>query len=216
MKYDRAMRGAAADSRPSLLEMLHEGEQVLWSGKPKKSAFIANKVLRLLPLVLLWFAVDVGFLCAVYIFDVPTVVRIVVTAFIAVHLLPFWIWLSDILTASALHKNTEYAITDRRILLRDGLLGIDFRSVLYSEIKAVNLRVGLVDRMFKVGDLYFVSSGSRGNVFFDLERPYEVYKIAQKIVTDIQADIAFPNAYRPARNEGYKTKYGEEERHGDE
>lgn len=69
------------------------------------------------------------------------------------------------------------------------------------------MKIGIIDKMLKVGDLYFnLNSRHSQNVFFDIENPYEVYKIAQKIVTDIQTDMEFPNAYRLENNPGYKTK----------
>ena len=89
------------------------------------------------------------------------------------------------------------------------------RVLLYTRGKGVQVRepaLVAVDKfsgkLMKVGDLYFVTSaGSRKTVFFDIEQPYEAYKIAQKTVADIQADIAFPNALRPPENEGYGTNY---------
>ena len=86
--------------------------------------------------------------------------------------------------------------------MRTGFVGIDFQSLSYKDILSVHLKVGFMDKILKVGDVYF----GGGIVFFDIENPYEVYKIAQKIVTDIQTDIAFPNAYRPDFNPGYNTK----------
>ncbi len=207
MKYEKNERSYPLAS-DSLDALLGEGEEVLWRGKPKKSAYILNKVLYMLPVVLLWLAIDVTLLCVVYILDTPTLVRVFVTCFIAVHLLPFWMWLSGVITASRRYKNMDYALTNRRVIIRSGLIGIDFESVGYKDIVNVNLRVGLIDRMLKVGDLYFENAQrGRKNVFFDIENPYEAYKVAQRVVSDIQTDIVFPNAYRPESNPGYGTKY---------
>ena len=43
---------------------LTEGEQVLWSGKPKKSAFLINNVLTMLPFALIWLLFDSIFIIA--------------------------------------------------------------------------------------------------------------------------------------------------------
>lgn len=209
MKYEKNERAYEFDSAAGIESMLGEGERILWQGKPKKSAFIANKVLAMLPFALLWAAVDVAFVVLVFVLDAPTVMQWIVVAFVCLHLLPFWIWLSNVLTANRRYKNMHYALTDRRIMIRSGLVGIDYQSVSYKDIQNVDLRVGVADKLLKVGDVYFVTAaGNRKTVFFDIEQPYEVYKTAQKIVTDIQADIAYPNAYRPEENPGYGTKYG--------
>ena len=48
---------------------------------------------------------------------------------------------------------------------------------------------------------------SVNSIILDIENPYEIYPKLQKIVLDIQADIEFPNAYRPSENPGYNTEY---------
>ena len=208
MKYEKNERAYELDSATSVAAMLGEGEQVLWQGKPKKSAFILNKVLGMMPIALLWAAVDTALLVLVFTLDSPGVMRWITVGFVCIHLFPFWLWLSNVITASRRYKNMDYALTNRRVIIRSGLIGIDFESVGYKDIVNVNLRVGLIDRMLKVGDLYFENAQrGRKNVFFDIENPYEAYKVAQRVVSDIQTDIVFPNAYRPESNPGYGTKY---------
>ncbi len=207
MKYEKNERAYELDSATSVAAMLGEGEQVLWQGKPKKSAFILNKVLGMMPIALLWAAVDTALLVLVFTLDSPGVMRWITVGFVCIHLFPFWLWLSNVITASRRYKNMEYVLTDRRVIVRSGLVGIDYQSVSYKDIQNVDLRVGVLDKLMKVGDLYFITAGKGRNVFFDIERPYEVYKIAQKTVADIQTDIAFPNAYRPEENPGFHTTY---------
>ena len=126
--------------------------------------------------------------------------------FFLFHLMPVWIWLSNVLTANRQHENLEYAFTNKRIIIKSGIIGIDFKNIYYSEIDSVNLRVGLVDRIEKVGDIYIKSIGG-ANVLYDLENPYSLTEKLQKIVVDIKTDIQFPNNLRPAENDGYSTKY---------
>ena len=207
MKYEKNEKMNVCATSDSVEFVLGENEQILWQGKPKKKAYILNKALALLPVALIWLAFDITFLVLTFKFDLPLPAKIGICVFMCFHLLPFWLWLSNVLTANKRHKNTQYALTNTRILIRTGLVGIDFQSISYKDVQNVSLKVGVIDKMLKVGDLYFSSAINRGqNVFFDIENPYEVYKIAQKIVTDIQTDIQFPNAYRPENNPGYNTK----------
>ncbi len=207
MKYERNERKNILTQPDSVEFVLGENEQVLWQGKPNKRAYIINKVLEMMPLALLWLAFDSVFIVSAFAFDMPWPARVGILAFICVHLIPFWKWLSNVLTASKRHQNTHYVMTNQRILIRTGLIGIDYQSVSYKDIQRVNLKVGIIDKLLKVGDLYFESSTVRGqNVFFDISEPYEVYKIAQSTVSAIQTDMQFPNAYRPTNNPGYNTK----------
>lgn len=119
--------------------------------------------------------------------------------------MPVWIWLSNVISASAQHKNIEYAFTNKRIIIRSGLI-IDIKNIYYIDIQSVNLRVGLIDRMLKVGDIY-IKSKLETAVLWDIPNPYVITNKLQKIVNDIKTDMNYPNALRPAENAGFNTIY---------
>jgi uncharacterized membrane protein YdbT with pleckstrin-like domain len=135
--------------------------------------------------------------------------------FFAIHLMPVWIWLYNALSAARRWKNTMYYVTNRRILVQTGFLDTQLQSVYYKEIKNVNLHIGIIDKLLGVGDIHFdlgsyYHDGKRHlnrRSFLDITDARQVYNRVQKIVLDIQADIEFPNAYRPAENPGYHTEY---------
>lgn len=189
-------------------DVIGSDEQILWSGKPKKRAFLINAFTKMLPIALIWLLFDGAFIGLMIgtMDEIPTSVKIFMTVFFLFHLMPVWIWLSNVLTANRQHENLEYAFTNKRIIIKSGIIGIDFKNIYYSEIDSVNLRVGLVDRIEKVGDIYIKSIGG-ANVLYDLENPYTLTEKLQKIVVDIKTDIQFPNNLRPAENDGYSTKY---------
>lgn len=189
-------------------DVIGSDEQILWSGKPKKRAFLINAFTKMLPIALIWLFFDGAFIGLMIgtMDEIPAPVKIFMVVFFLFHLMPVWIWLSNVLTANRQHENLEYAFTNKRIIIKSGIIGIDFKNIYYSEIDSVNLRVGLVDRIEKVGDIYIKSIGG-ANVLYDLENPYSLTEKLQKIVVDIKTDIQFPNNLRPAENDGYSTKY---------
>ena len=189
-------------------DVIGSDEQILWSGKPKKRAFLINAFTKMLPIALIWLLFDGAFIGLMIgtMDEIPAPVKIFMAVFFLFHLAPVWIWLSHVLTANRQHENLEYAFTNKRIIIKSGIIGIDFKNIYYSEIDSVNLRVGLVDRIEKVGDIYIKSIGG-ANVLYDLENPYSLTEKLQKIVVDIKTDIQFPNNLRPAENDGYSTKY---------
>lgn len=189
-------------------DVIGSDEQILWSGKPKKRAFLINAFTKMLPIALIWLLFDGAFIGLMIgtMDEIPAPVKIFMVVFFLFHLMPVWIWLSNVLTANRQHENLEYAFTQKRIIIKSGIIGIDFKNIYYSEIDSVNLRVGLVDRIEKVGDIYIKSIGG-ANVLYDLENPYSLTEKLQKIVVDIKTDIQFPNNLRPAENDGYNTKY---------
>ena len=199
------------DSGETTLEsLLAEGETVLWKGKPKKAAFILSRVLRMMPFALIWLIFDgvfIGFMIGQNVFaQMPPVFTVFICIFFALHLIPVWIWISNIVTANRRHKNLEYAFTDRRVIVRSGLIGIDVHNFYYTDIQGVNLKVGLIDKWLKVGDIY-IKSANQAQVLWDIEQPYAITTKLQKITADIKADVYYPNALRPSVNEGYRTEY---------
>ena len=188
--------------------LLGENETKLWYGKPKKSAFILASVFKMLPIALLWLCFD-GFaiaMIAINIKDIPIPVIIFLCFFFLLHLLPVWIWLYNIITASKRHKNLEYLFTDKRIIIKTGVVGLDIENIYYADIEGVNVKVGLVDKILKVGDIY-IKSAEKAQVLWDIENPYGITNKLQKMILDLKSDMHYPNALRPKENRGYNTSY---------
>lgn len=192
-------------------DLLMDGEEVLWRGKPKKNAFILNKVFVMFPVALIWLLFDGGFIAILISTGEIGSMLWFIIPFFAIHLIPVWIWLANAISAGKRWRNTEYAVTDKRIILRNGLFGYDYQSINYVDIEKVNMQVGFIDRILKVGDIRIILSGksdsNRKAAILDIEQPFDVYKRLQKIVLDIQTDIHYPNNLRPSENPGYQTKY---------
>lgn len=194
--------------------MLASGESILWRGKPKKSAFIATKSLTMMPIAILWLCFDSAFLVAAFSGDGPWFL----IPFMLLHLMPVWIWLGSMLTAGKRWKNTNYYVTNRRIIIQGGYLAVNETSLFYKDLRNAQVRVGLLDKIFGTGDIVFdngMTMYDRYNrrnrqhlpTMEDLEDPHNVYSRIQKIILDIQTDMEFPNAYRPDFNPGYRTDY---------
>ena len=43
--------------------------------------------------------------------------------------------------------------------------------------------------------------------FIGISNPYDTMKLIKQISFDVKADVNYPNAYRPASNPGYHTRY---------
>lgn len=210
-KYEISMN---SDYNDSLDNIINEGEQILWQGKPHKAAYISEPFFRMMPFALLWLAIDIAIIVCIFKFFMPNVnlgqgniiYYAILIPFFILHLLPVWIWIFGTVKNSLEHKNIEYAVTDRRIVIRHGVIGIDFLSLFYTDIESVNVKVGLLDRLFKVGDMQIVAKSTKAMIS-DIKDPYSVYKLIQKVSLDMRTDAEYPNQYRPEKNEGYNTAY---------
>lgn len=190
-------------------DLLNEGEEIIWRGKPKLAAFIWSKVFNMLPFALLWACFDgfviYGLVTTDALVGVKPVYIAMIVGFFAVHLAPVWIWLANVLSSYAQCKNQDYAFTTSRIIIRTGII-VDIKTILYADVVSVDIKVGLVDRLFKVGDIYITAKNGKA-VLWDIENPYKVFNMLQKVVNDIKTDIYYPNELRPKENSGYNTIY---------
>ena len=130
----------------------------------------------------------------------------VMIGFFAFHLMPLWLYILNIIRTIAGAKNIEYVFTNRRIIIKSGVIGIDFKNIYYSDVEGINCKVGIFDRMFKVGDLY-IKAHDQSAVLMNIEQPYFFLKKLQRITLDIKTDIEYPNDLRPKENHGYHTDY---------
>lgn len=189
-------------------DILNEGEQVLVELTPNKKDFILEAIFKGLPFVLIWVAFDVFFLIQIFGvsgFDTSMKLFIIIPFFI-LHLIPLWLYIGRVVKRVIGYKNIKYVFTDQRIIIRDGLIGIDFKFFYYSEINSVEVKVGILDRLFKVGDIY-IHSDTKQAIIEDINNPYEYSKRIQKLTTDLKSDIYYPNDLRPKENHGYNTRY---------
>lgn len=173
-------------------QSLMPDEKIIWQGKPQKKAFILNNVFKMLPIALVWIVFDVFFIVmlATTADDFLTYMIAPICIFFVLHLAPVWIWIYKSVTASRRHKNTDYAFTDRRIIIRKGTIAVDFKSIEYKDVVAVNLRYGVIDRLAKVGDIYITATG-KASVLEDLENPSQVAEILQSTISSKKSNVSF-------------------------
>lgn len=133
--------------------------------------------------------------------------------FAAIPILFFlWSFLKRILS----YSNTSYAFTNKRVMMRTGFIGTDFKSIDYDKISDIEVTVNFIERAFNVGSIRFFSGrtqtddGTTTKLYDQWEaisNPYEVFKRVKKVSVDIKTDFNYPNALRPDANPGYSTKY---------
>lgn len=113
-------------------------------------------------------------------------------------------------------SNTAYGFSNKRVMMRTGYIGTDFKTIDYDKISDIEVTVNIVERMYNVGSIRFFSGRTQTNegnttklydVWSAIENPYDVFKMVKQTSVDIKTDFNYPNALRPETNPGYKTKY---------
>jgi uncharacterized membrane protein YdbT with pleckstrin-like domain len=101
----------------------------------------------MLPIAVIWLIFDLNFL------------RLAggdgfLLLFLAVHMMPVWLWIGSAVTSVIQWRNEDYFITDKRVIIRKGIFNPQRQSVFLRDIHTVQLHYGLLDRMFGSGDVY--------------------------------------------------------------
>jgi uncharacterized membrane protein YdbT with pleckstrin-like domain len=100
------------------------------------------------------------------------------------------------------YKNTEYLISDQRIITQTGAIGRDTRFVDLEKIQEVYVRIGFFDRIFKTGSIMAITAGQvfvgmpQGSGWGGqygmrpslaaLREPYEVQRLLQEAIRNVK------------------------------
>jgi hypothetical protein len=115
--------------------------------------------------------------------------------FILLTLIAVWVGLN------MSYKKTFYAYTNKRILIRRGVIGVDYATLDYEMIGGLMVNVGFLDRLMKGSDnpgtITFGSSASpviytrngrtAAYAFRSIDHPYEVYRDLKHMVDEYKA-----------------------------
>jgi uncharacterized membrane protein YdbT with pleckstrin-like domain len=166
--------------------LFRDDEEIIWTKKPHKKAFYVGSIIATL-LVLGFLGVFFGFWVAPILIPVGLVLADIVlggagtaaTLVAVVVLGGLGIFGSLPLAFVVSHfryKHAEYALTDDRVIANSGLIGRDSSTVSLGDVRDVDTKVGILDKIFDTGQLKVqVAGGQRsGVVLYYLEAPYDI------------------------------------------
>ena len=175
--------------------ILVEGEQVVWEGKMNRKVIISTHIVALaIMMVIGW-----------YLFGLNTISYRSEDGNlgqVSGQLIGGIIWLAGLFFVGTSYLGnvvTSYVITKKRIILKSGIIGTDFKSIYFDQIKNIIVEVGLVGKIFGTGSIKIdtgkieiSTSGGHGNnaghatsktaydVLKNIDTPYDVYKYTQQ------------------------------------
>ena len=185
--------------------ILQEDEEIIKVIKPNKTRYVylgglAYTLLALIPILVM--AAPFGMLIDAFKEDsVPTPVVIELSifgGFILLTLIAVWVGLN------MSYKKTFYAYTNKRILIRRGVIGVDYATLDFEMIGGLMVNVNFLDRLMKGSDnpgtITFGSSASpviytrngrtAAYAFRNIDHPYEVYRDLKHMVDEYKATKA--------------------------
>jgi len=186
--------------------VLDRDEPVLWSGKPSRVPFLLRGV-PFLVFGLVWGALDAVFICVILQDDEPGPIRWFAIPFFALHLLPFWLGVGNMVRLLLAHRNTMYVFTDRRVVVRSGAWGSDLRTTEYAAVSDVEVKANPVDNVFGVGtiEVHLRSGAGRGATkFVGVPRPHEVFRRIKDVIDEVRARVRAAPQARDAEPEAHR------------
>ena len=201
--------------------LVGKGEKILYAGKPDKKCFIFESIFNpLLPFAIVWGLFDMFFIGAAFSSDKADEAAFFIVPFMALHLMPVWIYLGGALLSFRRYRNKAYIVTDKGIYASGGVFARTYQSKPFAELSHVDLHRGIFDQWFGVGDIITTSAqanpatlngrrtSTNAGISIDSIANYaEVYKLVKQLQEDIYTDVMYPNDLRPKENHGYKSKY---------
>lgn len=195
---------------PEFDSVKDDDEEILWTGKPK---FIPYTVTALGLGIGVFIFVGVYYTMTKNISNEDGTTGNFSMWFVAI---PIVIFLFSFLNKIFSYSNTSYAFTNKRVMVRTGFIGTNFKIIDYDKITDIQVTVNFIERAFNVGTIKFFSGRTESNdgiisKLYDqweaIVNPYEVFKQLKKVSVDIKTDFNYPNALRPDANPGYSTQY---------
>lgn len=180
--------------------ILDDDEKVVKVVKPKKSVMYAKSMILSSIWVLIIFAFAfVGVLLemledpeVIELGNQTTVVWVLILFCIVlplvVNLLLQWVLMH------ISYKNTFYGYTNKRVIIRKGIFGVDYKSLDLKMIGASVVNVTLLDKILRknTGSINFgsmaspISGATIGNfIFANVEAPYELYKEIKSHISSV-------------------------------
>jgi hypothetical protein len=163
-------------------------EKFLWVGQPGRRLPFLISGIPFLIFGCLWFSFDYfGFIR--HMGGKSGIPLGFVIPFFTIHLIPFWAAILNMLRLVLVVGNTYYAVTPKRLMMRSGFWGTDFRSIDFDQIVNIEVTVNPIENASGVGSIRFYSrtsmmtNGGRSILasFVAIANPYDVYKLVQQV-----------------------------------
>jgi uncharacterized membrane protein YdbT with pleckstrin-like domain len=136
---------------PQFDSIKDDNENVLWIDKPK-----------LIPYIITSLSLGVAVTCFLVFYfvitkDITFTDKSIRLLSIIGASLPVLFFLWSFVRKMLSYKNTAYALTDKRIIIRSGFLSPNFKIMDYAKIIEVDVKINLIERAYNVGTIIFFS-----------------------------------------------------------
>ena len=194
-----------ADKITKVDTMLAEGESIAMRIKPKALPFTLKKsatailaglvLIAIFAVFALSFNNDLSMLTLLSIFENTSFGGFKTLFTIVFLVLPIAFISLRMALAIMEHKNTEYVVTNKRVFISSGVLGVDCDHIYFYDIDSVRADVTFFEKIFGVGTV-ILASDSKGYAFRQISDVYKIANEIQAITRTEKTDALYPNDKR--------------------
>jgi len=160
--------------------VLESGERVLWFDRPVFIPYIAGNLVKGL-LVFVFMLFFIGFALMFPWGEIPI--------FISFFFLLFFVGFPALIGFSAVFypilvwRNILYVVTDRRIIVRKGLVGLDYDFLSLEYVQRVDVQRGFLDVRYGSGTIVIQAVGVSSTTLYSIRDPFRVQDIISDAVS---------------------------------
>lgn len=91
----------------------------------------------------------------------------------------FWLFFLPVLAAIVNRYSLKIRVYPDRVVLEKGILSKDIVELFISDIRAINVKQSIIQRVLRIGDLYIASAGTSGyeERAYGIEHPHRVKEL---------------------------------------
>lgn len=135
-------------------------EELISKHKPNRKAYIMTQTIKILPFAIVWLLFDtlgVYFILSSGMLKEESFLIAFLIIIVAVHLIPIYIWTYHTVQAFKKVKHEEYAITNERVIIKEGHKAVNLQLIDYNKILSVYSDRTYTDKLLGVGDVHIVT-----------------------------------------------------------
>lgn len=195
------------EKEPKIFDLVKSDEKILKSFSPNTTAYVLRKIILMLPIAIVWLLVDIVFI--IYVANISNAVVanaglvVLIVFFFGLHLMPIWLWVWGTTQTCSDLRNTEYVLTTKRLIIKNGIKSANFTIINLKDVTAINTKQRLCEKMLKSGDIS-VNSRLNAVMLYNVYDLNETLKLLMETLNAVNKEYVTPEDFKTMKT--LKTK----------
>ncbi|MCS7113765.1 MAG: PH domain-containing protein [Nitrososphaerota archaeon] len=170
-----------------LARLIVEGERIVWVGRSVLKPFILRNLTGL-PVLIIFLFIPIPFISVFSSSPLPISMNLFPIIFLLIWYSAIGFYIFGLsLYPILLWRNLYYVLTDRRIIVRKGVVGIDYDILDLEYVQQVNLDRGVWDRLYGTGTIIVQAIGVKPIEIRSIPDPFRSVDTLRKTVEYVRS-----------------------------